>query len=70
MPLLVITTPSRIYIDVLGTYGGLFCVHPNIQLNDRKLTYKELAFAHRYVAHEPFIWNKGKIAASDCRSEI
>jgi hypothetical protein len=33
MPLLIIITPSRIYMDVLVTYGGLFCVvRPNMQL--------------------------------------
>ena len=56
MPLLVIITPSRIYMDVLVTYGGLFCVvRPNMQLNDRELTYKEVAFAHRYVVQEGWI---------------
>ena len=56
MPLLVIITPSRIYMDVLVTYGGLFCViRPNLQLNDRELTYKELAFAHRYVVQEGWV---------------
>src|SRR5438132_6395321 len=46
-------TPARVYMEVLVTFSGVFCVvRPNTQLNNRKLTDKELAFAHRYVDQE------------------
>jgi hypothetical protein len=50
---LVVITPARIYMDVLRTYRGSSCVvRPNVELNDRKLSQKELVYAHRYVAQE------------------
>jgi hypothetical protein len=50
---LVIITPARIYLDVVRTYSGRNCVvRPNVELNDRKLSQKELVYAHRYVAQE------------------
>jgi hypothetical protein len=53
---LVVITPSTVYMDVLVTFSGLFCVvRPNTQLNNRKLTDKELAFAHRYVDQEGWL---------------
>jgi len=53
---LVIITPARVYMDVLVTFSGVFCVvRPNTQLNNRKLTDKELAFAHRYVDQEGWV---------------
>jgi hypothetical protein len=53
MRALVIITPARIYLDVVRTYSGRNCVvRPNVELNDRKLSQKELVYAHRYVAQE------------------
>ena len=53
---LVITTPARVYMEVLVTFSGVFwVVRPNTQFNNRKLTDKELAFAHRYVAQEGWV---------------
>jgi hypothetical protein len=50
---LVIITPARIYLDVVRTYSKGNCViRPNVELNDRKLSQKELVYAHRYVAQE------------------
>jgi hypothetical protein len=43
-------------MDILITHGGMFCVvRPNAELNERKFTHKELAFAQRYVAQEGWI---------------
>jgi hypothetical protein len=53
---LVVITPARAYMDVLVTFSGVFCViRPNTQLNKRKLTDKELAFAYRYVHQEGWV---------------
>jgi hypothetical protein len=49
---LVIITPGRIYMDVRVTYGVSCVVRPNMEFNERKFTFKELAFAHRYLAQE------------------
>jgi hypothetical protein len=50
---LVIITPARIYLDVVRSgRGGNCVVRANVELNDRKLSRKELVFAHRYVAQE------------------
>jgi hypothetical protein len=42
---LVIITPGRIYMDVRVTYGVSCVVRPNMEFNERKFTFKELAFA-------------------------
>jgi hypothetical protein len=43
-------------MEVLVTFSGVFwVVRPNTQFNNRKLTDKELAFAHRYVAQEGWV---------------
>jgi hypothetical protein len=56
MRLLVVVTPARVYMDVPLTLSGVFCVvRPNTQLNNQKLTEKELAFAHRYFDQEGWV---------------
>jgi hypothetical protein len=53
---LTVITPTRIYMDILVTYGGIFCVvRPNMELNKQKPTQKELAFAHRYLVEEGWL---------------
>jgi hypothetical protein len=43
-------------MDLLVTCGGAFCVvRPNMQLNNRQLTRKEVAFAHRYLTEEGWV---------------
>jgi hypothetical protein len=52
----IVITPARIYMDVLVTGGGAFCVvRPNMQFNNGELTHKEVAFAHRYVTQEGWV---------------
>jgi hypothetical protein len=49
----VIITPARIYMDVLRPNPGRSCVvRPNMELNDRKFSHKELMCARRYLAQE------------------
>jgi len=53
---LIVITPARIYMDLLATCGGAFCVvRPNMQLHNRELTHKEIAFAHRYITEEGWV---------------
>ena len=53
---LVVITPAKIYMDVLVTCAGMFCVvRPNMVLNDRKFTNTDVAFAHRYVVQEGWV---------------
>jgi hypothetical protein len=56
MSSLIIITPASIYMDILATCGGAFCVvRPNTELNNRELTHKEVAFAHRYITAEGWV---------------
>ncbi|HXL26990.1 MAG TPA: hypothetical protein VN952_09915 [Chthoniobacterales bacterium] len=50
---LVIITPAKIYMDLLLPNPCRSCVvRPNMELNDRTFSQKELVCAHRYVAQE------------------
>ena len=50
---LVIITPAKIYMDLLLPNPCRCCVvRPNMELNDRQFSQKELVSAHRYVAQE------------------
>ena len=52
----IVITPARIYMDLLVTCGGVFCVvRPNMQLNNRQPTHQEVAFAHRYLTEEGWV---------------
>jgi hypothetical protein len=53
---LVVITPARVYMDVLGTHRNRTCVvRPNLELNDRLFSQKELLYAHRYIAQEGWL---------------
>jgi hypothetical protein len=53
---LVVITPAKIYMDVLGAQRTRTCVvRPNLELNDRKFTQREIFYAHRYLAQEGWL---------------
>lgn len=55
-PLVVIITPARIYLDILGAYRGRNCVvRPNVELNGRNPSQRELSYANRYLNQEGWL---------------